>query len=249
MDARMAIEFVTTGWPAPSNVRAMTTTRIGGVSEGPFASLNLGNHVGDDPLRVEINRRRVAEALGLPCEPLWLQQVHGTKVVDAATAACVATADGAYATRPGAVCAVLTADCVPVFLCRADGTGVALLHAGWKGLAAGVIEAGVRALGDGTSFLAWAGPGIGPSAFEVGTDVKATLAAGLEDSEACFRAAGAADRWHADLYALVGLYLRRAGVIRYGYDAQDCTHTQAGRFFSYRRDGVCGRMASFIWME
>lgn len=261
----MALEFVRPGWKVPAQVRAVTTTREGGVSEGPYASLNLANHVGDDSLRVETNRRRVAEALDLPCEPLWLQQVHGTAVVDAATAAsaavpdaalphpslgsCAATADGAYVTRPGAVCAVLTADCVPVFLCRADGTGVALLHAGWRGLAAGIVEAGVRALGDANSLTAWAGPGIGPKVFEIGADVKDQLATGLEDTDSCFKPAGVPDRWYADLYGLIGLRLKRAGVERYGFDAGACTFTQADRFFSHRRDRVTGRMASLIWIE
>lgn len=245
----MKLEFLSPRWNAPSNVRAVTTTRAGGVSEGAYASLNLGNHVGDDPLRVEVNRRRVAGALDLPCEPLWLQQVHGMEVVDATTAACVATADGAYAMRPGAVCVVLTADCVPLFMCRADGTGVALLHVGWRGLASGIVEAGVRALGDAASQLAWAGPGIGPSAFEVGADVKEMLAGEGDDSAMCLRPAGAADRWHADLYGLIGLRLKRAGVARYGYDSDACTHRQAGKFFSHRRDRVTGRMASLIWLK
>lgn len=245
----MELDLIAPGWDAPANVRAVTTTRMGGVSEGSYSSLNLGNHVGDDPLRVEINRRRLTEALALPCEPLWLQQVHGTVVVNAATAACVATADGAYVTRPGAVCAVLTADCVPVFLCRTDGTGVALLHAGWRGLADGVVEAGVRALGQADSLIARAGPGIGPKVFEIGADVKDKLTAGVDGSGRCFKPAGMADRWYADLYALIGLRLKRAGVERYGYDREACTYTQADRFFSHRRDRVTGRMASLIWIE
>jgi YfiH family protein len=245
----MALEFIRPAWRAPPGVRAVTTTRAGGVSAGPYASLNLGNHVGDDPLRVEANRRRIAEALDLPAEPLWLQQVHGREVVNAATAACVAAADGAFAVRPGAVCVVLTADCVPVFLAREDGVAVALLHVGWRGLTAGVVEAGIRALGDPHSLVAWAGPGIGPEAFEIGADVKDQLAAGLEDASHCFRRAGRADRWFADLYGLVGLRLKQAGVEQYGYEPGVCTFTQADRFFSHRRDRVTGRMASLIWIE
>ena len=236
-------------WPAPANVHALTTTRVGGFSQGPYTSFNLGDHVGDDPDTVARNRALLREALKLPLEPLWLKQVHGTNVVDAASAHTHigVTADGAWTHRPGVVCAVLTADCLPVFLCDRQGTKVALLHAGWRGLAAGVIEAGVRALATPSAeLLAWLGPAIGPDSYEVGDDVRRAF---LDDDPGAaegFRPAGAG-RWHADLYALACRRLQAQGVNAI-HGGNFCTLRERERFYSFRRDGVTGRMASLIWL-
>lgn len=241
------LEFVYPDWPAPKNVRAVTTTRAGGVSRGPYESLNLGDHVGDGPEAVRRNRALLRAALKLPSEPLWLRQVHGTNVV-AATAQAGVTADGAWTERRDVVCAVLTADCLPVFLCDRHGTKVALLHAGWRGLAAGVIEAGVRALGiPGENLLAWLGPAIGPQSYEVGDDVRNAFL-GADPQAAQAFAPGAAGRWRADMHALARQRLGALGV-REIHGGGRCTLREAGRFFSHRRDGTCGRMASLIWLE
>ena len=234
-------------WPAPANVHALTTTRVGGFSQGPYTSFNLGDHVGDDPGTVARNRALLREALELPLEPLWLKQVHGTNVVAAAAAHIGVTADGAWTDRPGVVCAVLTADCLPVFLCDRRGTKVALLHAGWRGLAAGVIEAGVRALATpGAELLAWLGPAIGPDSYEVGDDVRRVF---LDDDPGAaegFRPASAG-RWHADLHALARRRLRQQGVCAV-YGGGRCTRREGDTFYSFRRDGATGRMASLIWL-
>ena len=234
-------------WPAPANVRALTTTRVGGFSHGRYASFNLGDHVGDDPDAVARNRALLREALKLPLAPLWLKQVHGTNVVDAASAHISVTADGAWTARPGVVCAVLTADCLPVFLCDRQGTKVALLHAGWRGLAAGVIEAGVRALATpGAELLAWLGPAIGPDSYEVGDDVRDAFLDDDPGAAEAFRPAGAG-RWRADMYVLARRQLRQRGVCAV-YGGDRCTRREHGTFYSFRRDGVTGRMASLIWL-
>jgi YfiH family protein len=241
------LQYITPDWPAPANVRALTTTRAGGVSRGPFESFNLGDHVGDDPGAVQRNRALLREALRLPAEPLWLKQVHGTNVVDAATAAPGVTADGAYTDKRGVVLAALTADCLPVFLCDRAGTRIALLHAGWRGLAGGVIEAGVGKLAvAGGELLAWLGPAIGPDSYEVGDEVRAAFCAHDPASAPAFRTNGRGG-WWADLYELARQRLRALGV-RELHGGQHCTLREQDRFFSYRRDGQCGRMASLLWL-
>jgi YfiH family protein len=240
-------KFVQPDWPAPANVRALTTTRAGGFSRGPYTSFNLGDHIGDDSDTVARNRALLREVLKLPLEPLWLKQVHGANVVDAAAAHSGVTADGAWTGRPGVVCAVLTADCPPVFLCDRQGTKVALLHAGWRGLTAGVIEAGVRALAaPGDELLAWIGPAIGADAYEVGADVRDALLARNAGAGACFRPHGAG-RWFADLYALARRRLQAQGV-KAVHGGGHCTLRERDRFYSFRRDGATGRMASLIWL-
>lgn len=243
-----ALEFLLPHWPSPARVRALTTTRVGGVSQGPFASLNLGLHVGDDAGAVKENRARLQAAVPLPSAPVWLAQVHGTQVVDTAKATDGTEADGSVAFAPGAVCAVLTADCLPVFLCDKAGTAVGVVHAGWRGLAAGVIEAGIAKLARAPAeLLAWLGPAIGPNAFEVGPEVRAAFV----DKDALMEGAFApaqGDRYLADIYALARRTLARAGVPYVG-GGEYCTVTSPERFFSYRRDGVCGRMASLIWLD
>jgi len=240
-------ECIDAGWPAPAHVRAVTTVRTGGISEPPYASFNLAMHVGDDTDRVRANRERLAEMLQLPMAPRWLTQVHGTTVIDAATETSGFEADGSFTDQAGVVCAVLTADCLPVFLCDQEGTRVAVLHAGWRGLAAGVIEAGIRALSvDPGALYAWLGPGISAQAYEVGDDVRNTFVQRSAAAATAFRANGPG-KWWADIYDLARQRLETAGVARIS-GGEFCTFRDATRFFSFRRDGRCGRMASLIWM-
>lgn len=242
------MECIFPDWPAPACVRAAVTTRVGGVSVGPYASLNLGDHVGDNPAAVAENRARLIQALGLPAAPRWLKQVHGTCVLDVAAAAQGGEADAGFTSRPGIVCAVLTADCLPVLFCDRAGTRVATAHAGWRGLVAGVLERTVDALGVlPADVLAWLGPAIGPQAFEVGEEVRAIFLSQDETVEAAFRPHGKG-RWLADLYALARHRLHRYGVDAV-YGGGLCTFSDPAHFFSYRRDGVTGRMASLIWMD
>lgn len=233
-------------WPAPECVGALSTTRSGGVSLAPYRSLNLGTHVGDHPDAVAENRARLRAHL--PAEPCWLEQVHGVEVVDAARVEGVPRADAAISRQPGVVCAVMTADCLPVLLCDQSGSVVGAAHAGWRGLHAGVIEATVRAMGVAPSgLMAWLGPAIGPRAFEVGDEVRSAFV--QEDAQAAraFAPAGEPGKWLADLYALARLRLMRLGVEQIS-GGEACTYSESERFFSYRRDGVTGRMASLIWL-
>jgi YfiH family protein len=235
----------------PKGVRMAVSTRQGGVSQEPWQSLNLGDHVGDQPAAVAANRQRLQAALHLPAEPLWLQQVHGTQV--AAWESCRGkdmppAADGAVAHTPGAVLAVLTADCLPVLACSQDGQVIAALHAGWRGLAAGILEAGIAAMQvEPAQILVYLGPAIGPAAFEVGPEVRECFVAHDVAAQEAFRP-GTGDRYWADIYALARLRLQRLGVGAV-HGGEHCTVTEADRFFSYRRDGCTGRMASLIWRE
>ncbi len=235
-------------WSALPHVHALTTIRSGGVSLGAYQSFNLGDHVGDDPKAVAGNRTSLRESLKLPAEPLWLKQVHGTTVVSAAEAQPGAAADGAWTDRRGVVLAVLTADCLPVFVCDRAGTKIALLHAGWRGLAAGIVEAGVRAMRvPGRELLAWLGPAIGPQAYEVGDDVRDHFVMHDPGAAQAFRA-GANGKWLCDMAALARMSLRAQGITAIGGGTY-CTFRDRDRFFSYRRDGATGRMASLLWME
>ena len=233
-------------WPAPAGVKALTTLRRGGVSRVPYADWNLADHVDDDPEAVRENRRLLRERFRLPAEPVWLTQVHGSSLVDAARASAPAQADGSYATTPGAVCAVLTADCLPVLFCSLDGQRVAAVHAGWRGLAGGVLEAALDALGPG-EYLAWLGPAIGPAAFEVGPEVRNAFLAFQPTAAAAFQETRPG-HWLADLYGLARLRLAARGLDAV-YGGEHCTFREAERFYSYRRDGVTGRMATLIWRE
>lgn len=241
----MTVDFLVPEWPAPARVRAVQTTRGGGVSTGPYASLNLGSHVGDDAGAVAYNRRLLESRL--PARPRWLNQVHGTAVVDAAIVADGATADAVLATCSATVCAVMTADCLPVLFCSDDGTAVAAAHAGWRGLAAGILEQTVSAMPvTGERLLAWLGPAIGPTAFEVGDEVRQEFLAKAPEAATAF-VAQASGKWLADIYALARQRLAAAGVTRV-YGGEWCTVNDGSRFFSYRRDGVTGRMATLIWL-
>ena len=233
-------------WPAPPNVRSLQTTRSGGVSAAPYDSFNLGGHVGDASHSVARNRQLLATLM--PSEPVWLEQVHGTVVANADNASCRPQADASIARHRGAVCVVMTADCLPVLLCDEDGTVVGAAHAGWKGLAAGVIEATVQAMGVAPhKLMAWFGPAISQRAFEVGEEVRATFIAHQAQATEAF-VPGADGKWLADLYLLARQRLSTLGVARV-YGGEHCTYNDAARFFSYRRDGVTGRMGSFIWLE
>lgn len=242
------IEFIRPDWPAPTRVRAAQTQRAGGASAAPYASLNLGDHVGDARAAVYANRVALSAALALPRAPSWLQQVHGTVVVDAAAVTTPIAADGSFATGSDAVCAVLTADCLPVLLCTRSGDAVAALHAGWRGLADGVVEAGVRALArPGRDLLAWLGPAIGPEKFEVGAEVRAQFCAHDPAAITAFKPV-AAGKWMADIYALARQRLVALGVTGV-YGGGWCTQSDPHRFYSYRRDGATGRMATLIWLQ
>lgn len=233
-------------WPAPARVRAYATTRRGGFSGSDHGSLNLSTRVGDDADAVAANRTRLVQALALPHAPRWLQQVHGTHVVDESMPDG-SVADGRYSLLAGAICAVQTADCLPVLLCDERGTAVAALHAGWRGLVAGVLEAGVRALPvPPARLLAWLGPAIASAAFEVGAEVREAFLAVDPGAHACFKAARAS-HWQADLYGLARRRLQQVDVVRI-YGGNYCTHSQSDWFYSYRRQAICGRMASLIWL-
>src|SRR5690606_7797531 len=235
-------------WPAPPGVRAAATLRFGGVSSGPYASLNLGAHVGDDPTAVAENRRRLTAALELPSEPVWLDQVHGATVVAAGEYDAPPTADACVALAPGRVCAVLTADCLPVLFCDRAGERVGAAHAGWRGLACGVLASTVQALGVGPeNLIAWLGPAIEPEALEVGAEVREAFLARDRRSAQAFTA-NQRGRWQADIYGLARLELSRLGVTRVYGGGLRC-HGDHERFFSYRRDGRTGRMATLIWRE
>ncbi len=234
-------------WPAPPNVRALVSTRAGGASSPPWDSFNLGEHVGDSPAAVAANRARLRELL--PGEPVWLSQVHGNAVADADTATGVPVADAAVARTPGRVCAVLTADCLPVLFCDDAGTVVAAAHAGWRGLAAGVLEATVARMGvPGHRVLAWLGPAIGPAAFEVGDEVRAAFVDGDGAAAQCFARGARSGKWMADLFGLARRRLASAGVDRV-HGGGSCTYAESARFYSYRRDGVTGRFASLVWIR
>ena len=235
-------DWVIPDWPAPANVAAVCTTRAGGVSRERWATMNLGLRCGDDAAHVQRNRRLLNELL--PGEPLWLRQVHGTEVADfSAGPGGEPAADAVISRHPNQVCAVLSADCLPVLLCDRAGTRVGAAHAGWRGLAGGVLEAAIEALGVAPAeIMAWLGPAIGPGAYEVGGELVEAFAA---EFPLGFEKRG--DRWLLDLYAIARLRLRSAGVDSI-YGGGFCTFSDEERFFSYRRDGETGRMASLIWM-
>ncbi|WP_428634756.1 peptidoglycan editing factor PgeF [Sedimenticola sp.] len=243
----MALEIIRPDWPVPASVHVAVTTRIGGVSLPPYDSLNLGAHVGDNPAAVEENRHRVSEGLHLPNAPRWLSQVHGTHAVDAATCAMGCEADASHTDQTGVICAVLTADCLPVLFCDSSGRHVAVAHAGWRGLLNGVIERAISEMKGEGDILTWLGPAIGPNAFEVGDEVRHSFLAGDIGADSAFKPS-ANGRWLADIYALARRRLQQAGVDGI-YGGDFCTFTDARRFYSYRRDGRTGRMASLIWLE
>jgi len=248
-------DWIVPDWPAPPGIRAVCTTRAGGVSTGPYASLNLGEHVGDVPASVAANRERLAFAID--AKPVFLQQVHGTElaVLDAGTADGT-QADAACTSQAGLACTVMVADCLPVLFTDAQGHRVAAAHAGWRGLAGGVLARAVQGFDDDQGrhgeLMAWLGPCIGPDAFEVGDEVKAAFEAVDAAAGACFRPGAAPGKWLADLPALARLRLQALGVRQvHGNDGSPawCTVSNPSRFFSYRRERVGGRLAALVWRE
>ncbi|MDO9320062.1 MAG: peptidoglycan editing factor PgeF [Pseudomonas sp.] len=231
-------------WPAPAHVKACVTTRAGGVSRPPFDSFNLGDHVEDDSLSVSINRQRLQADIG--CAPAWLRQVHGVQVV-AADAGKILEADANYSTEVGVACAVLTADCLPVLFCDRAGTRVAAAHAGWRGLAGGVLEATVQAMAlPAEQLLAWLGPAIGPAAFEVGVEVREAFVSTHPQAAAAFVPSLNHGRYMTDIYALARIRLAACGVMAV-YGGGLCTVSDP-RFYSYRRAARTGRFASLVWL-
>lgn len=229
----------------PPTVLALSTTRGGGHSAAPYDSFNLAAHVGDDAAAVRANRSRLAQALPPGTSIQWLRQVHGSAVVVAGERP-QPEADASWSAASGVACAVLTADCLPVLFCARDGSAVAAAHAGWRGLAAGVLEATLAALPvPAPEVLAWLGPAIGAAAYEVGPQLRAVFFADLGAAAADCFAPGAGDRYLADLPALATLRLRRAGVTAIA-QSRRCTHDDPARYFSYRRDGRTGRMATLV---
>ena len=239
-------DWIVPAWPAPARVRALITTRNGGRSTGPYASMNLGLRVGDDPDIVETNRRLLK--MFLPVEPKWLNQVHGTRAVNAESIADPVEADASVATSPGCVSVVMVADCLPILITDRIGSIVAVAHAGWRGLAAGIIENTIRAIeARPENLLAYLGPAIGPSAFEVGDEVRDAFIAIDRTAQAAFRPHGAG-KWLADLFLLARQRLAKVGLVNV-YGGGQCTYSDPARFFSHRRDRVSGRMAALIWIE
>jgi YfiH family protein len=232
-------------WPAPAGVKACVTTRAGGVSLAPFDSLNLGDHVEDSPEAVAENRRRLTDHFSI--QPAWLQQVHGIAVAHA-DPGLIATADASWSATPGIACAVMTADCLPALFCDRAGTRVAAAHAGWRGLAAGVLEATLGSLAvPPCEVLVWLGPAIGPQAFEVGPEVREAFVQQLPAADQAFVPSRNAGKFMADIYALARLRLATCGITAV-YGGDFCTVTDP-RFYSYRRSPRTGRFASLIWLE
>jgi len=237
------LDYIQPEWPAPAHVFAASTTRVGGISEGPYASLNLGAHVGDDPGTVRQNRGILKDALRLPAEPLWLEQVHGNEVLGKEGSCADARVVGA-----GQVAVVMTADCLPVLFTDLAGTQVAAAHAGWRGLEAGILENTVLTMqAEPPEIMAWLGPAIGPDAFEVGDEVREAFLRHDANAAEAFRPSPAG-RWLADIYLLARQRLASVG-IKQVYGGDLCTYSDEERFFSFRRDRETGRMASLIWIE
>lgn len=244
-----SINFIQPNWTAPLHVKALQTTRTGGVSAPPYDSLNLGAHVNDDPVAVARNRQLLS--FYLPTEPVWVNQVHGVEVIDAASSSCLQNADASFTTKPNVVCVTMTADCLPVLLCDKKGTVVAAVHAGWRGLCDGVIEAAVAKMQvPACEVLVWLGPAIGPNAFEVGNNVRQQFIAKDSQAGQAFRQHG--DKWLCNMYLIARQRLNALGVMEiYGASVNEdfCTYSDDARFFSFRRDNVTGRMASMIWLD
>lgn len=234
-------------WPAPAHVQAAISCRQGGVSAPPYHSLNLADHVGDNPQHLAENRRILRHALQLPAEPLWLNQVHGTQLAQTASASPGCSADASIASQPHQICAVLTADCLPLLVTNQQGTHVAAIHAGWRGLAGGIIEATLRQFPPSDPLLLWLGPAIGPQAFEVGPEVRQHFIR-LHPADRSAFTPSPQGRWLADLYQLAR---RRIQYFNVGYigGGHYCTYSEPQHFYSYRREPISGRMASLVWIN
>lgn len=237
-------------WPAPLHIKAYTTLRTGGVSLAPFDTFNLAEHVSDDEKRVQANRQLLKNTLGLPTDPIWLEQIHSPIALPAIPENKGKKADAAYTTLPQHICAVMTADCLPILLCNRDGTHVAAIHAGWRGLLHGVIENTLAAMNvPAENMLAWLGPAISANVYEVGDEVRQLFLDDNPDTHVAFLPSRNDQRFLADLYALAKMRLQRQGIVHI-YGGQYCTYSQNELFFSYRRDGnKTGRMASLIYID
>lgn len=244
----MPNDWIIPDWDAPARVRAVSTTRHGGISRSPWEGLNLGLHVGDDDKSVQRNRDILVEKLGLTSQPFWLNQVHGVSVANASNVQDQVDADASFCCKTGPVCVVMTADCLPVILTDHEGSCVAAAHAGWRGLLDGVLEATIEALpADNSSIIAWMGPAIGPQAFEVGAEVYAQFTEQSPDFGRAF-SRGEGDKWMMDIYEIAKQRMLNMG-IHHVYGGGLCTYSDPERFFSYRRDGQTGRMATLVWLE
>jgi|AntRauTorcE11897_2_1112592.scaffolds.fasta_scaffold02396_3 YfiH family protein len=242
------LDFIVPDWPAPGRVRAVSTTRAGGFSSAPWDSFNLGGHVGDHPDQVEKNRLKLAEWVGIPLSGFcFMNQVHGTDIIGLPRKPPV-EADGCVTSRVRVPCVVMAADCLPVLFCNRAGTRVAAAHAGWRGLCQGVLEQAVAQFDDPADVMAWLGPAIGPGQFEVGAEVRDAFIEQDPDAREAFVPGSTADHFLADLYQLARQRLKSAGVAQI-YGGHWCTFSEPDRFFSYRRDGVTGRMASLIFID
>jgi YfiH family protein len=246
------LDLIIPNWPSPANVHALQSTRNSGYSTAPYHSLNFGNHVKDNPMHVAQNRQLLSQIL--PSEPVWLNQVHGIEIVDAANTNCLPNADASFTTQKNVVCVTMTADCLPVLLCDKAGSVVAAVHAGWRGLCDGVLDASIHKVCRAAQIkpadlMAWLGPAIGPNAFEVGIEVRAQFIEKDKKAVSAFKLQG--DKFLANIYLLAVQRLNNVGVTLIygsGHDENFCTFTDKERFFSFRRDGDTGRMATLIWL-
>lgn len=243
------MKLIRASWPANPRVHAFTTTRLGGESQSPYDSFNFGFHVGDDAEKVESNRHILQSMMGVHSRIQWLEQIHGNQVVKASHTDSPVAVDACWSEESGLACAVMTADCLPVLMTDRQGQRVAAAHAGWRGLAAGILENTLAVFNDPSQVQVWLGPAIGPLAFEVGDDVFLAFCEENPLAAAAFvKAPTDQSKWLADLYHLARIRLVAAGVEEI-YGGDYCTFTQANYFYSYRRDGQTGRMASVIWIE
>ena len=240
------MNWIKPDWPAAKNIHAAVTLRTGGLSKGAFSSLNPALHVNDKPENVVANRKTISDMLNLPSAPVWLEQVHGNRVIKANQSTQLQQADASYIEQAGVVCAVMTADCLPVLLATSGGDKIAAIHAGWRGLLAGIIRHTVNAL-DATNIIAWLGPAIGPDCFEVGSEVRNAFVKQSADFAGGFKQINQ-NKYLADIYQLATIELATMGVTQV-YGGGFCTVTDKERFYSYRRDGETGRMATLIWRD
>ncbi|MDF2867795.1 MAG: multi-copper polyphenol oxidoreductase, laccase [Gammaproteobacteria bacterium] len=241
--------YLKSKWPAPANILAYTTTRLGGNSQPPYDSFNLAEHVGDESATVQLNRQQLNRELALPSEPIWLNQIHSNICMEIdKQSVSNSAADATYTKQPGIICAVLTADCLPILVCNKAGNEVAAIHAGWRGLAAGIVQNTVNYFASpANELLAWLGPAIGPEVFEVGDEVRTQFMSLNPEAAMAFKPS-IPGRWIANLYQLAAMILTKAGIAAV-YGEPRCTYSNPELFFSYRRESITGRMASLIWFE
>ncbi len=234
-------------WPAPKNIRAGTSLRTGGHSLSPYSSLNLAQHVGDAPDNVNNNRKIVNDYLNLPSEPYWLNQTHSSEIINLDNVHKSRKADGSFTSNRKNICTILTADCVPVLFCNKNGTKIAAIHAGWKGICGGIIEKAIKKFPEPEHLLVWIGPCISSEYYEVGKDVYESCLTHSDSTQIAFEQI-TNEHWYANLVKIVKILCEnsRVGAI---YECGLCTFKRDDLFFSYRRDGKTGRTASMIWME